>query len=1263
MLRNFQNWLSRHKNQLPLWTVILVCLIVTGTSYKWGTYLSGWDTLHPEFNLGLYAERVIFGAWQEHQGLGAPASQAHVAELPRLLLLFIFDLLLPQSAVRYAMFYFLYFVGVTGVYFFIKTAWFEDEKDNWHAWASALGALFFGLNLGTLQHFYVPLEMFAVHFATLPWLLLVTWKYLKTFKRKYLLWFFAIQVLSSPSAHTATLFYMYTAVIFLFILVFSILKYWKNKKRAIKPILQLFFLTLTAHSYWMIPNLYYILFHSDYVQNAKISRHFSTEAFWQNQAYGSLSNIVIFKNFLFNWKDFDFATSKFIPLFDEWENHLKTIIGYPLLFLSAILYLTGLGSSIKNFRKKNVEKLALLVLFFVPFFFLNNLNFPSETLFGLMFRLSDTFREALRFPFTKFSILFIFAASVYFAQFFSFTKTVILKFIPTKNQLSYKYLIIIFGLALLFLPNFPAFRGNLVSPSMKIEYPKYYFEMFEWFGEQQREGRIVKLPIIDFFGWTYQRWPTNINQGYQGAGFIWFGLPQPILDREFDRWVDKNEFFYNEIASAIKNNNQKYFHQILEKYQVNWLLFDKTTIDPDKASSDFYAQFTKLINSDKSITLANTFGPIEIYKFSTVNDNWLISDRLVKTNSNLDNLKNDPILEKFGSYTNSPESESQISYPFADLLKEETSLPFTMSETEISVDRPTRGKYNNLVIPAMENYVESIPVNIWIKMNAEGSVEFTLESLLPEINIGDKSIKGSSLATSESITIQGSIDNLKDKYIFALNDTFVFFSLTEEKQFLGSFILPTKGVELSLYEAQPSEYFSFLETTDLSINNCQNGEQEPELLSLEKTRNGIKISAKNRIACISDAVFKNIPTSGLLSVYFDYQSETKNTNTRICIFEKDGTGCLNSDSDYTFFAQKDSRQARVFETIDNPTNFNISFNLDGSDAEKQLSYNNAGAEFHPLAISLSASGQDLSKILPNKTVLSLEDNVENISIKQNFDKESELISLKPMTSLSNNANCGNLSGKVGFEVTENGHVLSSENKGVACESFDFNQLNSLQDYVLLTTTTNHRGRELRLVLSDYKNLIFQEIYAPNNKVTKNILISNPRQENGLKVEFLGDSFGKYKSINEINQLALAPFPLDWAANINLIKNNITETPKLNILEQKRYFNFLYSAEVNNPDQKSGVLQLSQSYDSLWLAYEVTNPFHYFKHTKINNWANGWEIPTGNHKIIIFYLPQISIFVGLTLLLASAIGVHIYIKNEPKRNIFQKLLDTLKGKTS
>ncbi len=145
--------------------LVLITLFIAWRNYTPGTLLSGWDTLHPEFNFGLYLKRVFWGVWQEHQGIGAVASQAHAAELTRIPILFLLSLILPLSSVRYGFFFLTLIAGTLGTYFFLK---YNIQGKT----ASFLGALFYFLNLATVQQYYVPFEMFALHFATLPWLFL-----------------------------------------------------------------------------------------------------------------------------------------------------------------------------------------------------------------------------------------------------------------------------------------------------------------------------------------------------------------------------------------------------------------------------------------------------------------------------------------------------------------------------------------------------------------------------------------------------------------------------------------------------------------------------------------------------------------------------------------------------------------------------------------------------------------------------------------------------------------------------------------------------------------------------------------------------------------------------------------------------------------------------------------------------------------------------------------------------------------------------------
>jgi hypothetical protein len=265
------------ENIFPL-LIILICGVLAWRNYAPNTILSGWDTLHPEFNFWLYFKRVLNGVWMEHQGLGAVASQSHPAEIPRLLIQGILDIVLPSNLARYSFFFLSLTIGALGVYFFSK--YILSIKWNKYVKASSfLASLFYIFNLTTAQQFYVPLEMFAVHYALVPWLFLFGLRYIREKNKKILIWFSIITLFASSMAHTATLFYIYLVSLGLFLV-------FQNFKKA-------FFLcliTVLINSFWILPNLYYIKNHSAEVSISKIHSNFTDEAFMQSQSFGDIEN-------------------------------------------------------------------------------------------------------------------------------------------------------------------------------------------------------------------------------------------------------------------------------------------------------------------------------------------------------------------------------------------------------------------------------------------------------------------------------------------------------------------------------------------------------------------------------------------------------------------------------------------------------------------------------------------------------------------------------------------------------------------------------------------------------------------------------------------------------------------------------------------------------------------------------------------------------------------------------------------------------------
>jgi hypothetical protein len=253
--------------------LLSLTLVLIVKNYTFGTFLSGWDTLHPEFNFSLNFQRVIFGVFRENQGLGAVAIHSHIADLPRILILYFFHFFTPLSFLRYLYIFLMLAIGPLGFYFFALKYLVKNKV------GAFLGALFYLLNLGTLQTFFVPFEMFATQYGFLPWLFLFAFNiFSEKEKAKNVIIFSILTLFSAPMAYAATLWYLYFSALILFCVALFILNLNK-KKEFIKNSLLILGLTLGINLFWLLPNIYAVLTQGQYIGAANINRLFSEQDF------------------------------------------------------------------------------------------------------------------------------------------------------------------------------------------------------------------------------------------------------------------------------------------------------------------------------------------------------------------------------------------------------------------------------------------------------------------------------------------------------------------------------------------------------------------------------------------------------------------------------------------------------------------------------------------------------------------------------------------------------------------------------------------------------------------------------------------------------------------------------------------------------------------------------------------------------------------------------------------------------------------------
>jgi len=651
-------------NNIAVVVILLISLCLAVANYTPGTFLSGWDTLHPEFNFGLNISREINGVFRTEQGLGAVAAHSHMADLPRVFILYFLHFILPLSGLRYFYIFLNLVLGPVGMYFFLKKYIVKNK-----IW-SFLGSLFYLLNLGTMQIFVVPFEMFTTQYAFLPWLFLFATDYLFTKEKpaKKLLLFSAATLFMAPSAYAATLWYVYFFVLILYLFSLSFLE---RSLSIFKKSLILIALTLLINAFWILPNIYYVLNHASQVPNALINQLFSSQAFLYNKEFGGIKDIALLKNFLFDWNVYS-GNNHFALLLLPWITYLNhksiQLIGY-------IFALISLAGVFYGALKKNKILTSLTLPLLMCLFFLINNNPPTSFSYNFLQNRIPLFKEVFRFPDDKVLGIFTFLFAIYFAKGQEFIQKLIniasnhkLKRVKNLAQL------IVFSL-LIVVYMLPAFKGNLISPYMRVDIPKAYFEMFNWFNEQEN-GKVAVLPINSFWGWSYYNWYDDAKSSFQGAGFLQFGIKQPLLDRDFDRWSPYNEQYYREMSYAIYNKNSTLLDSVLKKYDIKYILLDKNIISPqDDPKVLFFDETQTLLAKSSHIIKAFQSGNVSVYQ---ANDQ-VQTVRIVKNPASIGPespvLYNDFVYSKYTDYITYPDQKKNtILYPNRNIIDNQNRL-------------------------------------------------------------------------------------------------------------------------------------------------------------------------------------------------------------------------------------------------------------------------------------------------------------------------------------------------------------------------------------------------------------------------------------------------------------------------------------------------------------------------------------------------------------------------------------------------------------
>jgi hypothetical protein len=204
--------MTKLTKQLPLLLLLFLVVVIAIANYVPGTWLTGWDNLHSEFDFALNIRRAFNSVWQEYQGLGLLSGMAHAADFFRLIFLWLMSLVIPNQFSRYFYHFLMLFVGALGMYFFSKNIVLAKLTKNKRE-ISLVAATFYLLNFGTVQYFFTPFEPFSTFWGFFPWEIYVLFQYLFFPSRRNLLILAVVNLAASAQAYVQPLFVVYGSVV------------------------------------------------------------------------------------------------------------------------------------------------------------------------------------------------------------------------------------------------------------------------------------------------------------------------------------------------------------------------------------------------------------------------------------------------------------------------------------------------------------------------------------------------------------------------------------------------------------------------------------------------------------------------------------------------------------------------------------------------------------------------------------------------------------------------------------------------------------------------------------------------------------------------------------------------------------------------------------------------------------------------------------------------------------------------------------------
>ena len=1182
---------KRFHKVLLIFLLLLICII----SLQPGKYILSNDNYSPELNPTLSFSRYLQSpAWRGYRVLGF-ASDSEQADIFRSAGFSLLDFFLPAWIINQFFYFVSMVVGSLSIASLTKQLLKNSRLKRYANWGYLFGGIMYFTTLWTMWLFYQNMAPYIVNFGFLPLLLLFIYKYSKENSWKNLLYIFLSSLLFTATSIISTLF----LVDLVFIVLFTLFVHFSSRygrKREIKNVFATLTILIVTQLFWILPFVKYTLTTSSDIVDSYVNRTITSTIIDQETSSQTLANSARFYNrtlFEQNGNDYVFPMADVFSGYDFYK-----VLG----LFPAILSIIGIVFGI---AKKNFKLVFWFIIGLGSLFLIKVLNPPLGNIFEWVQENIPLFKQVFRWPFSKLGEVYLICltilstfGAVYMIQFLSsfFSKKIFKKlcilisfFILCTSQLIYSEYI---------------FRGYIFPERAIVNLPSEYYELGEYLEENDSSGRIYYAPPSN------NNYFREYNWGFWGSQFISYIIPNPVMDISLAVGSKAGEEAMLEITSAVRAQNKEGFLSLMHKYNVRYVLYDKSInlngymfdLDKDKLESLIgdYEQFWS--EGELSLLKVPQKADREYIEALSSIDN---QDTFVK------DVPKSPILSPLSIKL------ENIHLQDGDLLGE---FKYNGFSTYMSLN-------------LLQEDIEKLPTEI---SYSNGSL-FVYPSL--------PYLEGNNIqrpySTYKSSADYFSVDNAVVRKSDAAVGVVVGSAFGKQKEIFGVSKEEFKTVDMIplLLQSKGSD--------------CSGGSViENTLVTKQEVSSGIEISGNTDLPCIYASIPLDTKERNIVKVRINWENDNDNY-AGYCIYSDLRKKCLNSEKFFSsdnLFGDIDILINTVIEKGENISLILYANNIyKGSQSE--VLFRKISIESAPLVNKLETDSS--SSVFKAEDMFLEDGNTYIIHIPVISGDNGYVYNGNNLPFVLWQPNKADSQTKI-FRVSVNNGMYQKVVDDYINQTANLFQTGANTKYLVYWKGENISNipSSICLIYDKEDKCWYQDLFYSLSSSSHMDIIESDNTQKLLNVIY-GSSSYTLTTENILYEFVFMEYPSSWS---NLIYTQ-SDNKKYTEYEMKNMFNSPHSTyykieegEVEN--DRNILVSIPQAHDSGWIAFARKGPSIKIlgrdTRAAINGWKQSWDI-TGMdfNSISVIYWPNLLSYFGYAVILL--LGIYIFVNFLSKKD--------------